>query len=50
MDKITPIIENQETLTAEQWSDLSSEAAEQITPLTPECFGLIGGGSGILLL
>jgi len=49
MDKITRIIENEETLSTEQQSDHSSDAADRITPLPPECFGLVGGGSGILL-
>ncbi len=50
MDKIMRIIETEEILSTEQQSDDSSDAADQITPLSPECFGLIGGGSGILLL
>ncbi|HUD24451.1 MAG TPA: hypothetical protein VMQ45_02095 [Burkholderiaceae bacterium] len=50
MDKITRIIENEETRSTEQQSDLSSDAADQITPLTPECFRLVGGGAGVILL
>jgi hypothetical protein len=50
MDKSTRIVENEETLSSEQQSDLSSDAADQITPLTPECFRLVGGGAGVILL
>jgi hypothetical protein len=48
MDKITTI-EDEQALSSEQQSDQSTETRDQITPLAPECFGLIGGGSGIMV-
>jgi hypothetical protein len=50
MDKTTRIIDLEETLPAERRPELPADAAEQITPLLPECFGLVGGGEGILLV
>jgi hypothetical protein len=50
MDKITMVIQNEETQSTDQQSDHSSDTADRITPLSPECLGLVGGGSGILLL
>jgi hypothetical protein len=49
MDKIT-MIETEQALSSEQTADQSTDTSDQITPLAPECFGLIGGGSGILVL
>jgi hypothetical protein len=50
MDKLTRVIDIEESLSSEQSPEQPSDAAEQITPLTPECFGLVGGGSGIFLV
>ena len=50
MDKFMRIIDIEENLSVEQSIEQTPDAAEQITPLAPECFGLVGGGSGIFLV
>jgi hypothetical protein len=50
MDKINFVIESDQTLSNEQQTDRPHESPETITPIAPECFSLIGGGSGIILL
>ena len=42
-------IEDQEPLSAEQTEDPSHQQTAEITPLPPESFKLIGGGSGIVV-
>jgi len=50
MDKINFIVESEQTLSTEQQADRLVESLETITPISPECFSLIGGGSGVILL
>jgi hypothetical protein len=49
MDKINLIIDFEQSLSQEQQADCAVASLEAIMPLAPECFSLIGGGSGILL-
>jgi hypothetical protein len=49
MSNVNVINESEQPLSQEQLLDRPVESIDGITPLAPECFSLVGGGSGMLL-
>jgi hypothetical protein len=50
MNLDTLAFESQATITTNTDADCAADQASEITPMPMECFSLVGGGTGIVLL